>query len=187
MIYLYDNRIGFESFKTRQEAVYRMKAITNENKYEIEPYWEYKKTYEAIILYIISRANEVYPDYTTRKRVGQIFTIAMLRWYKETDKTYTGEKPIKCGKVARYGGQIGFSAFDKYYDNIRGDTHIRKNDEGWYVVFTEIPQQILKKLVDSEKMIHIIHRSVEDANFKKAERTIHNMYYKHTDDRFKRD
>lgn len=185
VVTFFNSSVGLETYNTRTEAVRRMKTLNTGTIMNSEPYWEYKKTYEAIILYTILRASQKYPEYVTRKKVGVIFTIAMLMWYKQTDTTYTGEKPIYCGHVKRYGNEIGFPAFDKYYDNVGKDIQKRTNSEGYCVMWTEIPENTLRNLVDSNQMVRIIKRAVDTAQYQKnARRTIKKMY-NGTKDRFK--
>ena len=192
MYYAYNKIRGCIPCNTREEAIQVIQKQTkdhtetsNNNKITFETilgngvgaYAEYLHAYEAVILYIIKRANQEYPDYLTKKKVGQIFTMTMLRWYCTQMDGYTREKPIRAGKPKQYKGQVGFSAFDRYYDNIKRNLKFRENKDGFYVLWTEIELEILEKLVDSSDMIRIIKGCVRDSQYpKNCQRTINNLY-----------
>ena len=179
MVYVYTSTYGGKEVATREEAI----KIMNENKVretsmqiKQNPYIAYKDQYEAILLYIIKAGNDKYPEYMTRKKVGQIFTLSMIRWYLQTDSTYTGEKPIYCGRIKHYHDNVGFPAFDLYYSAVKQDIRGRENEKGWYVVFTEIPCELLEGLV-KPKMQQIIRGAVRDCQYKKeSERKINQAF-----------
>lgn len=181
-IYVYTNKLV--QVASREEALSLMKTqrILDDEKVEIieekpdklglRPYMEYKREYEALLLYIIKRASELYPDYVTAKRVGQIFTVAMLRWYTQVKTSYTGEKPIKAGRIREYNDNIGFKAFKGIYNNVKKSIDFTENNEGWYVLSTDIPLKTIEGLVANKRMIRIMEGAIRECQY------IDNSYYR---------
>lgn len=168
MVYVYTSTYGGKEVATREEAIELMnESEVQESMQEQNPYIEYKDQYEAILLYIIKLGNEKYPNFMTKKKLGQIFTLSMIRWYLHTDSTYTGEKPIYCGRIRKYKNNVGFSAFDIYYPAIRENIRVRENDKGWFVLFTEIPCETIEELVKPH-MRNIVRGAVRDCQYKET-------------------
>ena len=187
MYYAYNKHIGCIPCETKEEAIH-MAGVDPETRViesvlqelmlqdKIRPYNEYMHTYEAIILYIIHKANKAYSDYLTKKKIGEIFTITILRYYLRYRDSYTGEEPIRASKPRKYKGNIGFSKYEEYYDNIKTHLHSRKQGN-WYVLSTEISGDILRALVDNIDMIHVVDSAVRDAKYpRNCKRIIKNLY-----------
>ena len=186
MIYVYNQNIGLVSCQTRQEAIGYMNNGTKQEEivtvqpqtqyrtgYTQTPYVQYSHSYEALVLYITKRCNDEYPDYTNYKRIGQVFTLAMLKYYALYDKSYTREKPIKAGKLREYGGQIGFANFKEYFRNCSQVLQSREYtyDDGKKtarVYWTEIPCEELQRLVDDKDMLRILEYCVKKGQYSKS-------------------
>ena len=145
--------------------------------YTDTPYLTLSHTYEAMILYIIDKVNEEYPDYAQYVRVANIFTLSMMRYYNSQGQGYTKEKPIRFGYIRTKSGAtyLGTSHFQEYWQYIKDkeviqgrwreyiDANGKKQKS--YLVWTEIPREELKKLVDDKKMIRIMNGAVREGQY----------------------
>ena len=163
--------------------------------YTTTRYVDYSHSYEAIILYIVKKAENLWENinYLNKKRIGQMFTLALMKYYCEQQKGYTKEKPIKVGKLRRYTGQIGFNAFDTYFHNLYDELERKEieytNKHGEidraYIFETNINMNEIRSLVDDREMIRILDDVTKKGQFKSVlEKSIRNTF-KRLDIRYK--
>lgn len=145
--------------------------------YTDTPYLTLSHTYEAMILYIIDKVNEEYPDYAQYVRVANIFILSLMRYYNSQGHGYTKEKPIRFGYIRTKHGAtyLGTPHFQEYWQYIKDkegiqgrwreyiDANGKKRES--YLVRTDIPREELKKLVDDTKMIQIINGAVKKGQY----------------------
>ena len=205
----WNKELGWKTVTSKEEAIQWTQQKTNWIEVEDEglsvqprtqyrtgytqtPYVQYSHSYEALVLYIVKRCNEVYPDYTNYTIVAQVFTLAMLRYYNQYERPYTKEKPIRAGKLKQYKGQIGFQHYPEYWDNCSEHIQSRKytynngNKTGTATVYwTEIPSDELRRLVDDREMIGHLEYSVRKGQYPKKLKKEINMVYNNTKTRFR--
>lgn len=160
--------------------------------YTKTPYVQYSHSYEALVLYIVKRCNEDYPDWTNYTRVAQVFTLALLRYYNQYEKPYTKEKPIKAGKLKQYKGKIGFKHYPEYWYNcfqhIRSRKYTYNNGneiETATVFWTEIPFEEIKNLVDDTDMMRHLEYAIKKGKYAEGLYKEIRKVYGNTNERFK--
>lgn len=184
----WNEELGWKTVNTYEEAKewqektsYGVQTVEPRDNYLTEytdtPYLTLSHTYEAMILYIIDKVNEEYPEYAQYVRVANIFTLSVMKYYVSQKRGYTKEKPIKFGFIQTKHGAtyLGTPHFQEYWQYIKDKEviHGRRSEyidgngkpRESYLVWTEIPREELKKLVDDKKMIRIMNGAVREGQY----------------------
>lgn len=172
--------------KTREEAIHMSQVemingaepTTTIQEQKQTNYPEFLHNYEAMILYIVHRINDVVNDaernFANYQVIAQVFTASLMKYYITTNRSYSKEKPILASKNYTFKNPVCFEAYSNYFKQVervlKQKTFATTTNKGEIITptvyWTEIPSSDLEKLVDDKKMTNHINYMISVLNSK---------------------